>query len=308
MLSKIDIQKEIGTGICIYPLKLENIKENSINLCAGKYAWVMDDGTIYCNPDELDKDKRFSLKKDSVHTSEIKITKCQNVVFQGTGNKAYIVLLPMATTLIETDEVLSMSGYIGGTYHSKVGLVSKGLGHIGTMVGPNFSGDSLIAFHNISKDLIVLEVGESFVSVVFHYLKTAYYKPNATTSGHTDKFSELGIHLSEYESQELNADWKKQYDQVQRKLMQSDSYKELQNILKESRHNYIKKLFNRENIVLMVIAVVILALLYGGAFWMDHQMESTIWTDRFWNVGFSGILVAIFSALIRQIQNNTKQR
>ena len=69
---------------------------------------------------------------------------------------------------METKEVLSLNNYIGGTYHAKVGIVSKGMGHIGTMIGPNFSGDSLIAFHNVSDDLIVLKVGESFVSVVFH--------------------------------------------------------------------------------------------------------------------------------------------
>ena len=41
MLSKFDIQKELGKEICVFPLDLSNIKENSINLCAGKFAWSM---------------------------------------------------------------------------------------------------------------------------------------------------------------------------------------------------------------------------------------------------------------------------
>lgn len=308
MLSKIDIQKEIGTGICIHPLKLDNIKENSINLCAGKYAWGLSNGIIYCDSTETDKNKRFSLQKDNRYNMEIHISKCDSVVFENDFGKKYIVLLPYATTLIETDEVLSVGNHIGGTYHSKVGLVSKGLGHIGTMVGPNFSGDSLIAFHNISSNLIVLDVGESFVSVIFYYLKTAFTKSNPTVSGHTDKFSELGIRLTQEESDDLNADWKKQFEQVQRKMKSSRSYKELQAILKEHRNSYIKNLFNLKNIILVIAIGIGLILLYFGAKYLDSIYGQTTWVDRFWNVGFSGIFIAVLSPLIKFIANNSKKR
>lgn len=103
----------------------------------------------------------------------------------------------MSTILIEIEEVLAVNNNIGGTYHSKVRLVSKGLGHIGTVVGPNFSGESLLAFHNISDQLIILKPGESFVSVIFYYLKTPYTELNPTTSGYTDKFARLGLKVTE---------------------------------------------------------------------------------------------------------------
>ena len=57
MLSKFDIQKELGKGICLFPLNLENIKENSINLCAGDYAWSMSTGKVFVNQNEKDKEK-----------------------------------------------------------------------------------------------------------------------------------------------------------------------------------------------------------------------------------------------------------
>jgi|GEM_PF-3321070 len=38
VLSIKDIRKEIGTNIFIYPLKIENIKANAINLTVCKFA------------------------------------------------------------------------------------------------------------------------------------------------------------------------------------------------------------------------------------------------------------------------------
>lgn len=35
MLSRIDIQNELGKGIKIFPINLKNFKDNSLNLCAG---------------------------------------------------------------------------------------------------------------------------------------------------------------------------------------------------------------------------------------------------------------------------------
>lgn len=98
--------------------------------------------------------------------------------------------------MIETEDVLGVENNIGGTYHSKVGLVSQGLGHIGTMLGPNFSGHSLIAIHNVSKEVLTIKVGDTFVSAVFNYLNTAIYTNNATKNGYLEKLSELGIQLN----------------------------------------------------------------------------------------------------------------
>ena len=47
MLSRRDIEKELGKGINIVPVIRENFKENSINLTASKNAWTMGNGTVY---------------------------------------------------------------------------------------------------------------------------------------------------------------------------------------------------------------------------------------------------------------------
>lgn len=305
MLSKFDILNELGKGICVYPLKESNIKENSINLSASAFAWATISCDIYVDENEDDKNKKFSLNQDSNYNKKIRIKAHNSAVIKDKSSE-YIILLPLSTTLIETQEVLSVSSYIGGTYHSKVGMVSKGLGHIGTMVGPNFSGDSLIAFHNISQELIVIKVGESFVSVVFHYLNTSYDFINPTTSGHTDKFAELGLHISEEEISILNEDWKKNFNEVYFRMRQSDEYKKLKAKVKEQKNKRIKKYFCKNNILILIIISAFLIVLYIIAHMVDKNAGTDLWTNRYFDVGCSGIIIFIVSEAIKHIKNNTK--
>lgn len=306
MLSKYDILKELGKGISIFPLKECNIKENSINLSASKFSWATTSCDIYIDEDEVDKNKKFSLTQDETHNKKISIVKNNSAVIKDCKNE-YIILLPLSTTLIETQEVLSTNSYIGGTYHSKVGMVSKGLGHIGTMVGPNFSGDSLIAVHNTSQNLIVIKVGETFVSVVFHYLNTSYEPINPTISGHTEKFAELGLKVSEDDLVILNEDWKKRFEEVSYKMCQSDDYVRLQKKLKEQQNKKIKKYFCKKNIFVSIFAIILLVGLFIVAQVVDNHSGNTLWTDRYINVGCSGIIIVIISNIIKYIKYNANK-
>lgn len=307
MLSKFDILNELGKGICVYPLNLDNIKENSINLCAGEFAWTTISSDVYCDESDFDKNKRFSLHQDSTHNKKISLKQGHSAIVSDSLNNKYIILFPLATTLIETKEVLSVNSYIGGTYHSKVGMVSKGLGHIGTMVGPNFSGDSLIAFHNTSRNLIVLKVGDSFLSVVFHYLDTPYTHINPTSSGHTDKFSGLGLYVTEEQSAVLNQDWKKKFEEVCMKMCNSSEYKLLQQQLREQKYKSLKKYFCKKNVFISLIVLVVLVALYIVARYFDKSTGNTIWTDRYFNVGCSGIFIAIISGILKYFKNNANR-
>ena len=118
MLSKYDIENELGKGICIHPLKLDNIKENSVNLSAGKYAWATRSCDIYFREDVKEKDEKFSLTPYSARDRKITITKGKSCIVEDTKGQKYIVLLPMSTTLIETEEVLAVNNNIGGTYQN----------------------------------------------------------------------------------------------------------------------------------------------------------------------------------------------
>ena len=100
MLSRIDIEKYIGNGIYIVPFTRDNIKENSINLKLSNKAWTL------------------KPSKNGMRQYDQASSAC---------NKNIITLVPHATTVVYTEEVIALNSKFGGTFHAKVGVVSKGI-------------------------------------------------------------------------------------------------------------------------------------------------------------------------------------
>lgn len=291
MLSRRDIEKELGKGINIYPIIRDNFKENSVNLTASQNAWTMGSKTVYyCG------DGNFSLSDSKLKKKVRTLTKGDSCVFEDRGKK-YIALLPHSTTLIETTEVIGVESYIGGALHSKVGLVSKGVGHIGTMLGPGYCGHLLVALHNISDELISLKVGSTFVSLAFDYLTTQVIRTSSTTSGHLDKFPELGILIDEGTRSFLTEDWKSNIDGIREKMLESDAYKDYRRHIRANTWKEIKKYINKRNILALLICVAVFVLLHFIAVKVDARLDNPKWVDRFWNIGCSGILGTILISI-----------
>ena len=291
MLSKLDIEKELSTNINIIPFNESNIKENSINLCCSKFAWATNTNTIYINHSteefSLMPSPNFKMQQITKGTSSCVKIKRTN----------YIILLPLSTTLVETNEVLSVGATIGGTFHSKVGIASQGVGHIGTMLGPNFSGHCLISLHNPTSQLIILKEKDSFVSVVFHYLKRPLSAPNPTSNGHIDKFSVLGIRLKPSENDELNADWKSNIAKVQEKMIETSQFKEFKKRQFNRNIKTIKRFLNWQNFLVLSVTLGLIILSYEFCSHIDIKNGNTIWQDRFITVGFSGIFIPILAGI-----------
>ena len=151
MLSMLDIKKELGKNIYIYPIHHESIKANSIDLHASKFGWSR---------------------------------KTKKPLQEETG---YLILPANDTSLIYTEEAIYVSNKIGGSYHSKVMYVSAGLGHIGTTLDAKYIGLSLIAIHNHNNEDFKLEIGHELVTLQFYYLHTEGYKDgqlNDNFAGH----------------------------------------------------------------------------------------------------------------------------
>lgn len=111
-MSDKNIKRLLGSHIFIYPFKDENLRPASYNLTASKCAFIKGD-------------------------------KVQKLIVQG----ECIVIPPGKTGIIYTEESLYVSKWICGTYHSRVELVNKGLGHIGTTLDIDFFVYA-IALHN----------------------------------------------------------------------------------------------------------------------------------------------------------------
>lgn len=298
MLSRNDIEQELGKEISIYPLDFKNFKENSINLCASHHAWALQDHTVFYDPHT----DCFSVSKAGQRFLSIPLSKGNSAVYTTRTGKQYILLLPNATTLIETEEVLSVGSGIGGTYHSKVGLVSQGIGHIGTMLGPNFSGNSLVALHNHSADVIALPVGKSFVSVVFHYLDTPMTEKNPTVSGHLDKMAELGINLTEEDREELGADWRTKFESVRDKMMGTREYRLFIEKKKREKTQSIKKYLNKRNLLIALALIILNGFLIAAAFLLNSLFSTDFWTTICWNIIGAGVFATIISRMINMFK------
>ncbi|NQU80593.1 MAG: hypothetical protein HQ543_03645 [Bacteroidetes bacterium] len=83
-----------------------------------------------------------------------------------------------STVQILTKESLWVSSMIGGTFHSKVSLVSKGFSHISTTLDPGWYGPLLITIRNNTDGVINMKPGDSFVTLIFSKLETPTKSPH----------------------------------------------------------------------------------------------------------------------------------
>lgn len=100
-------------------------------------------------------------------------------------------ILPGETVLILTKELLWVSKRIGGSFHSKVSLVSKGFSHISTTLDPDWSGRLLIAMTNQSKQKLNLHEGETFVTLILFYTRSMATKRHNKPERRRDILLEL---------------------------------------------------------------------------------------------------------------------
>lgn len=302
MLSKRDIEKELGKGINIFPVIRDNFKENSINLTASANAWTQTNATVYWYGGES-----FGLEDKPVKKGTKNFRHGSKCIFTITRKnqtqEKYIILLPHTTTLIETTEVIGVANNIGGALHSKVGLVAKGIGHIGTMLGPGFCGHLLVSLHNITDNVIPLKVGTTFVSLSLDYLTTQVIRTSSTTSGHVDKFSELGITIDEDTRSFLTADWKSNIEGIREKMCESESYKSYKKHIRQNSWKEIRKYLNRRNIFAVLIIIVVFIVLLSLATYVDCKTGTNVWVERFWNVGCSGLVGSLLVGIYNFIKD-----
>lgn len=162
MLSIEDIYREMGKNIFLCPVDTQNFRDNSIDLTASEFAWTSKGDYIY------------------------------------DANTDTISVPPHETACILTREAIYVTGKIGGTYHSRVSLTKQGFGHIGTMLDPEYCGQSLIMLHNTTNKVQKIENirrsahGVRIVSLVFYYLETPIYEKGlATPPSHQEKIGKI---------------------------------------------------------------------------------------------------------------------
>lgn len=225
MLSKEDIYKELGNNFYIYPVIEANIRNNSIDLTASKFAFSQDGNNIY--------------------------------------QDGKIIMPSHKTSSILTNEAIYLSNKLGGTCHSRVGLTTKGLCHIGTNLDAGYYGQLLINLHNVTDEDIIISFNERIVTVILYYLSTpvalgAGLAANDWSPGHRDKLPEAirekynawidGTYNKTDDLDSSNTNiieshhWaRRNQDLLREKMSDSTEYKNIKEVMKEREDRFLTK-------------------------------------------------------------------
>jgi deoxycytidine triphosphate deaminase len=148
VLSEQDIIDELGKGILIYPFQKSHLTGSCLALTASSYAYSI-------------KDKKLL----DVHSDP------------NLPEEKFFILPPRDTVLVWTNESVCINDSFCGSIIARVRLVSKGIGHIGTRVNPNWGGILCITLHNLSDATIQINLGESIAYLRFHKLLSKSWTP-----------------------------------------------------------------------------------------------------------------------------------
>lgn len=272
MLSIVDLKKELGENIYVYPVHTESIKSNSIDLHVSRFAWSL------------------STKKSI-------------------SDENYIVIEPNDTALIYTEESIYVSNKIGGSYHSKVTLVSKGAGQIATTLDAQYIGCSIIAVNNHSKQSISLQVGSEFVTLQFWYLNSPDYE---NTPSHDNEPGHPRM-LNGFEDVNLYIEWRDKNTWTTRKrdlyhkMTESDEYKkckdEYRKELDAFNRNIIKNKTKKYLVIGVIIFLVCLAI-YIPSYILNLGVISVFTKNLSEKVLFPVIVAIVTTLIITDIKGN----
>ena len=299
MLGKADIIKELGREISIYPFNKDNIKGNAINLTASELSWALKSQSFWITT----SNNIATSTKPNEPCTEYTINKYQESTITY-NNQKYIVLLPLSTTLIETNEVIAVGNRIGGTYHSKVAVVSKGVCHIGTYLEPNYCGHSLLALNSMCDDPILLPVNSVITSITFFYLHHSVdYSLRGAFGGRLEVLTSVGIFPSQETSLFLFAQWKNDYKQIRERMINDEAFKSFIESEKRITKEDVRRYINLRNIIVALAGIVFCILTYAGAKYLDYLSGNSTWVDRFWNVGCSGLIIGVLSYIFKHFKH-----
>lgn len=269
MLSIEDIYREMGKNIFLCPVDTKNFRDNSIDLTASEFAWTSKGDYIY---DE---------KTDTISVP------------------------PHETACILTREAIYVTGKIGGTYHSRVSLAKQGFGHIGTMLDPEYCGQSLIMLHNTTNEVQKIENirrsehGVRIVSLVFYYLETPIYEKGlATPPSHQEKIGRID-ETDRYRMWLGNNNWvnnpknlKAHFKEAYAKKVKAERkiYAKRKNVV----IGFVKSVFGR-----LIIKYIVIAIAIGSTYKLIvtkfNPSQPSEW---------SGIIVALVVGLLGIITND----
>lgn len=170
VLSEFDIYRELGREILIYPFSIDKMKGGCLRLTASEHIY-----------------KPYSAEKVNIKEEFLKDANGEEIKDEkgNSKKKRYFVIEQNDTVAVWTNESIFLGGGFCASIHSRVRLVSQGLGHIGTKVDPSWCGILAIALHNTSGRDIKVEAGDTIAYLRFHQFQSSslYSLPRHENTG-----------------------------------------------------------------------------------------------------------------------------
>lgn len=149
VFSDVDIKKALGKDIVIEPFQESSLTPIGYDFSVGEFVYCLETGLL----------------------------EEKNGIFE---------IPPRSTVQILTKESLWVSGRIGGTFHSKVSLVSRGMSHISTTLDPGWYGPLLVTFSNNTDKMQPLSLHDPFVTLIFFNVKSPTKRKHLKPEFRTD--------------------------------------------------------------------------------------------------------------------------
>lgn len=165
----------------------------------------------------------------------------------------FFILRPFETVLVWTRETIWVSRFIGGTFHSKVSLVTRGLGHVSTTLDPGWHGQLLVPLNNPTKEKIKVVIArdrekekiyETFITMVlFRSQEASLNEKSSNKSARIELLEEI---LEEHSKNNRDAEYLWDFIQrIKKSVDKMELFDDLNN--PTDRRQKIKK-FQREHL------------------------------------------------------------
>ncbi|MCC5610215.1 hypothetical protein LC612_26515 [Nostoc sp. CHAB 5834] len=235
VLSDRDIIDELVRGkIFFYPFKKENLQGCVLGLTASHFA--------------------YSIEQQVLLTIET----------DANSNTSFFEITPGDTVLVFTHECVALNNSYCATIHSKVKMVSRGLGHIGTKVNPGWSGILSIPIQNLSNRSNRIYVDEVIAYLIFHKLSSRSLDIVAEhKSGRLNDFpGNVPQKLNEWIHDSKNPWRNGDRNALKQRLETSSEYQEAKKNLVQERASYQLKSMIKRWAAPIVVSLLLLLYLY----------------------------------------------
>jgi deoxycytidine triphosphate deaminase len=275
ILTDTDIKKLLGKEIVIEPFDDKHLTPVGYDLTVGQFVYSF---------------KRGLLSPDEDFTYEIE---------------------PHEHVLVLSKEFVWISPKIGGTFHSKVSLVSQGFSHISTTLDPQWTGPLLIAIPNVSDRTLCLQEDQEFVTLVLYRTQSPATKPHHKPPARIDVIMNLArADWAKIKEEEFARKQQFLLDRVSKIVTGGEAQERFEEMVREANRQGFSKVLDatarmlrsRGRYYSLVFShLLIIAALVTLPLWFDRVVTlfslSISYDNRVFVAQLSGIVAAILSLL-----------